>query len=333
MAQMPASLSFGWASSLTTGSRPGHSTKEEDLLRARLRRERAIRLEAERLGEEATERLYRAAEELDQKNVELLIAADRAQAASRAKTAFLRQIRHELRTPLNTIGPMLHTLGEMVGEANADALDFVREAQQAYQDLAGTLERLLEVAEIGALAEPVARPFSLSALIRTVSDDFHAAAQEAGADLVAISEESDPDVHDSVIGDPGRISRALSALVKNSIQYAPGDCVEIATSATRGEGSIQMVTFSVDDGGPGLGDDEVSMIREAFSRSGNVLSGPSSGLGLGLTLASALVESLEGQIDISPSSRLGLRVSFTIPLIVGDGTPEHEPQSQLPLGS
>lgn len=270
-------------------------------------------MEAERLGERATERLYRAVEELDQKNVELVVAVDKAQAANQAKAAFLQQIRHELRTPLNAIGPRLQTLIDMVPETSVEVFDAARDAEQAYQDLAETIRRLVEVAETGSLSQPEARPFSLSGLIRAVVDEFLAPAQESGVDLVTTLEESDPNFHDSVLGDPTRISRVLSALVQNAIQYAPGEPVHITVGTTTDEGSIRMVEFSVDDAGPGLSNLEISSMQEALSQAGQTPNGRASGLGVGLTVAASLVASLGGQLAVSSSSRSGLKVTFTVP--------------------
>ena len=297
-------------------------SKEALRLRRKIRRERAIRLEAEKLGEAATERLFVALEALDQKNVELVVALDRAQSANQSKTAFLQQIRHELRTPLNAIGPLLQAGIEMISETDVAAYAILKEANSAYEDLYETVRKLVELAEIGTLPRPEVRSFSLSGLMRAVVDEFRARAQDSGVDLVWTLDASDPSFQDSVLGDPIRISRVLSALVENSIQYAPGEDVEITASSIKEEGSIRMVEFSVDDAGPGLSNLEISSMQEALSQAGQTPNGRASGLGVGLTVAASLVASLGGQLAVSSSSRSGLKVTFTVPFVPEAGSPD-----------
>jgi len=73
----------------------------------RFLRERASRKEAERLLEEKSLQLYEAnlslEEKVKQRTLELEAALLEAQAAQRAKDAFLSSMSHELRTPLNAI--------------------------------------------------------------------------------------------------------------------------------------------------------------------------------------------------------------------------------------
>ena len=280
-------------------------------LRKQLSRERAIRTEAERLGEDATERLYQTAEALEAKTVALLLALDRAETANRARSAFLARISHELRTPLNSILPALQILDERIGDQDPQVSDLIHMAEKASQDLVENIEALLEVAVIGSLQQTDHQRFSIAALIQHATHQFAESAKDAGIEFRINMTQDIPDL---LWGDPARIDRVLGALLQNVTQYAPGAPVDVSTTGSRGTRGEYMVTFAVDDGGPGLSAEAIGSVAEAFVQDGEILSGQARGFGLGLTRAHLLTQSMDGELNLESNSGGGLRAAFTVPL-------------------
>ena len=125
----------------------------------RLKRERARRLELEGVIEEharalciAEERL-RAQEErvrvqVEARTAELRAALQAAEAADRAKTAFLAQISHELRTPLHGLTGTIDALSRTTLDADQQHLLSLSEASA--ERLLGVIGEVLDFARVEA---------------------------------------------------------------------------------------------------------------------------------------------------------------------------------------
>ena len=105
--------------------------------------------------------------------------------------------------------------------------------------------------------------------------------------------------------DKPRIQQVVSILLDNATKYSEaGKPVEIAARA--GE---ELVTISVRDSGGGISAAEVDNIFERFVR----FSKHNQGLGLGLSIAKAIVEAHGGQIMVESVQGQGSCFSFTLP--------------------
>ncbi|HEV2044903.1 MAG TPA: ATP-binding protein, partial [Sphingomicrobium sp.] len=112
-----------------------------------------------------------------------------------------------------------------------------------------------------------------------------------------------------VVGEPGRLARAIDNIIDNAISFSPPDgLVEIAAIHVGDE-----ILIRVDDEGPGVPDD----LREAiFNRFHSVRPTESFGRhsGLGLAIARAIVEGHDGEIDVADRDDAPSGARFTISL-------------------
>ncbi len=108
-----------------------------------------------------------------------------------------------------------------------------------------------------------------------------------------------------LVTDPGRLSQALGNLVDNAIKFTPvGGKVSLTVQA-----DSEAVQFQVKDTGPGIPESEQAHLFTPFYRS--VSPGwKAPGLGLGLSIARSIVESLGGEIKLV--SRPGEGSTFTL---------------------
>ena len=119
-----------------------------------------------------------------------------------------------------------------------------------------------------------------------------------------------------VLGEPGRLARAIDNIIDNAISFSPpGGLVEIAASQVGGQ-----VRIRIDDEGPGVPDEA----REAiFNRFHSVRpEGEDFGRhsGLGLAIARAIVEGHDGEIDVKDRDDAPSGARFTICLPAADLT-------------
>jgi signal transduction histidine kinase len=221
----------------------------------------------------------------------------------------LDNLAHDLRTPLarlrGTAEQALHEDGDR-GEARSALADCVNETDR----LLHVIETLLDLsaAEGGALRlnrETV----DLRALVERAADLYSEVAEERKISVVL-----ELPVPVEVEVDAVRLGQAVNNLLDNALKYTPeGGRVTLSAGVESGA-----AVLSVTDNGPGVPQAE----REAIFR--RLYRGDASrsqrGLGLGLSLVKAIVESHHGTVSVDEAPGGGAR--FTVRLErAGQGRP------------
>jgi two-component system cell cycle sensor histidine kinase PleC len=174
-------------------------------------RERMIRLEQERGG--LIDNLNSAKHESD-------AARERAEIASRAKSAFLANMSHELRTPLNAIlgfSEIINTraMGPTVSDQYAD---YAGHIHGSGQHLLSLINDILDLAKIEAGRIDLRESdVDVSALMNDIVLMFSPKAQSGGIILCVNTDRDFP----AVLGDERALRQILVNLMSNAIKYTP----------------------------------------------------------------------------------------------------------------
>ncbi|MBI2958555.1 MAG: GAF domain-containing protein [Chloroflexi bacterium] len=223
----------------------------------------------------------------------------------RAKTEFLSSISHELRTPLTSImisaDSLLAAGGGKDNDPRTKLLQNIRRNSERLNKLVG---EILDISRLqtGAMKLNV-EPVLLSEAIRESVETVRPMAEAKRLTLTSPG----PDGL-LVSADRGRLVQVLINLLANAINFTPpGGAVSIALKADRVYASI-----AVRDTGVGIPEDEQAKIFERFYRSPKMR--VKGGMGLGLSIAKALVELHGGRITVKSSPGNGSEFSFTMPL-------------------
>lgn len=122
--------------------------------------------------------------------------------------------------------------------------------------------------------------------------------------------EASPWIH----GDPHGLMQVVSNLLANARVHTPADTlVEVTLRATPTATAIE-----VRDHGPGIEGPELAHLFEAFYRTDPARSRANGGAGLGLTIASGIVESMGGSLTVESVPGAGATFTITIPRIATD---------------
>lgn len=273
------------------------------------------------------------ARELREVNEQLLLAGARerevsthrarllagAEAASRAKSAFIGDMSHELRTPLNSLigyadliaggvaGPVTQKQTEMLGRLKASALHLLALITQILdfsRTEAGRIEVRHESIDAGALAREAATLVEPLVHQKGVAFTLHV-----------------PDDPIELETDPGLFKQILINLLNNAMKFTDAGEIRLVLEV---DGKDLLCT--VQDTGIGIPPDQLQRIFEPFHQADADGKRPTEGTGLGLTVSRRLARLLGG--DLTVQSRPGEGSTFTVrcPL-----RPPHRPQSRGPI--
>lgn len=215
-------------------------------------------------------------------------------ARERFKAELLAGVSHDLRTPLATIVFTLQSLQRFAADHGAEArAELLSLAEGEAQRLSDLVETLLSASRMEAGQAPVRlEPASIGEIVAAALVDT---SSDAALDV--------PDDLPLVSADPALATRALANVISNAAKYAKGSAIGLSARLVN-----HNVLVEVADRGPGLGADPERLF-EKFVR-GVDADGRAPGLGLGLALARAFMESQGGALDAA--NRDGGGALFTL---------------------
>ena len=221
----------------------------------------------------------------------------------RLKTDFIAVTSHELRTPLGLILCHATFLRELVGEQHKEQLDtIIRNATR----LKEIVENLSDVDNVRNGAARV-RSHQVS-LTKIAEDTILTFQDEADSKNITLKLDSDGSPF-YVDADGVKISIALSNLVKNAIQFT-NDGGHITVKVGEDSGYMKV---SVSDDGIGIPAKDLARVFERFFQVETHLTRRHGGMGLGLSVAKAMVELHGGRIWVESQEGRGSTFTFLLP--------------------
>ncbi|VVE42815.1 hybrid sensor histidine kinase/response regulator [Pandoraea anapnoica] len=253
-----------------------------------------------------------------------------AEAASAAKDALLATVSHELRTPLSGVKGILELLEH--AELGEEEQRLVGIGRSAASILSAILEDILafSAATQGEL-KVVPRNVSIVAVAREAAALIEPSAEKKGLSLEV---DVAPGLACSYVADDRRLAQVLLNLLGNSVKFTESGRVVLRVSSRSVDLSRDLVTLEVSDTGMGIAPDEVAMIFEPFVR-GHGANRDKPGVGLGLSISRAIVESMGGRISVSRFEEHGttMSVELTLPIarsVVVDSLASEPPELAKP---
>ncbi len=222
----------------------------------------------------------------------------------RLKSNFIAITSHELRTPLGLILGHATFLRETIGEEYREALEtIIRNATR----LKEIVESLTSVENVeSGMARLRQHAVSMPGIVKDVVSTFSDMAASKNITLRAETGPTDLRVE----ADAKKISVALSNLVRNAIMFTdPGGQVLVKVTSVPG-----YVQVSVIDNGIGIPAKDLGRVFERFFQVESHLTRRHGGMGLGLSVAKAMIEMHNGRIWAESVEGKGSNFSFLLPL-------------------
>lgn len=240
---------------------------------------------------------------------EALTVADNA---VKAKERFLANISHELRTPLNAIQGSIDLLSYKV--SGKDTTEHIEVIRHSSAFLLFLINDILDLAKLNAdMLVIERRPFHLKEMVTQICSIY-------GSSFTVNSRaqfklEIEQNVPEHIVGDEKRIEQVIANLLSNAFKFTDQGTVTF----TLGIIDDNQLKFSVQDSGIGIEPDNLTSMFSAFTQADSSISRKYGGTGLGLRIASRIVELMGGKISAESTPGQGSNFWFTIPLEVADG--------------
>lgn len=217
------------------------------------------------------------------------IMAQRLDTMARERAFWNAAIAHELRTPVTILRGRLQGLAEGVFEPS----------EKLFQNLLVQIENLSYLIEdlrvVGLVENGQLRlnkePVILSVEVESIVNAFRSNLAKAGFDVSLILDSG------SVTCDVVRVRQALMALLDNALKYANAGPLLVSLQV-----NPEACNLSVEDSGPGLQEEFVSSVFNAFKQTHRHPTSNEKGSGLGLAVVKAIAVAHGGQATCEPSA-------------------------------
>ncbi|HET6718679.1 MAG TPA: response regulator, partial [Rhodocyclaceae bacterium] len=272
------------------------------------------RIELARYHHHLEERVAVRTREIAALNSELLAKANDAEAANRAKSAFLATMSHEIRTPLNAVVGLSGLLND--SPLDRRQRDHVDKIQLSARALCALIDDILDFSKIeaGALQlEPA--PFSLNAILRTTAAILSVA---VGNKPIEVLFDVAPDVPDGLHGDARRLQQILLNLTGNAAKFTATGVIVLSVRLLSRSADQASLQFCVRDTGIGISPEQQARIFEVFTQGDASTSRRYGGAGLGLAISARLASLMGGRIEVESTEERGSKFCFSLALGLSD---------------
>ena len=234
---------------------------------------------------------------------------DKAEESDRLKSAFLANMSHEIRTPMNGIMGFAELLKtpKLTGDEQNLYLSLIQESGKRMLNI---IKDIIDISKIES-GQVTVTPSDVN-INEEIEYLYHFFTPEAEEKNLELSFHLDLEASEAIVRtDKEKLVAILTNLVKNAIKYT-------------NEGSIKfgyiyknetVLEFYVRDTGIGIPNDRIKAIFKRFVQADTKDRYALEGAGIGLSIAKAYVEMLQGKIRVESIEKVGSTFYFTIPYI------------------
>ncbi len=231
---------------------------------------------------------------------------ERLRELDRMKDEFVALVSHELRTPLTSIRGYLELLLEDAGGFEQTHTDWLSVIDRNSERLLCLVEDLLLKAQVNAgKVTLTVKEIDVAAIVEHSVDTGAPVATARGIALVSVTDTVPP-----VAADPVRLGQVIDNLISNALKFTPaGGRVEVRASERAGWARIEVA-----DTGMGISPVEQERLFERFYRTAQAQTDAVPGVGLGLSIAKAIVEAHGGTLSCESVEGAGTTFAIELPL-------------------
>ena len=250
----------------------------------------------------------KAANDTQELNAKLQIAAENAESANRAKSTFLFNMSHDIRTPMNAIIGYAD-LASRHSDDPAKLKKYMENIQVCGQNLLMLLNNVLDLARIEN--DKTEMEYSVSDIekdFRNCIAMFRNQADSKGQTLTVTTQLPYPYIY----ADIPHLTEVCTNLVSNAVKYTgAGGTIRCGVTQKPGEKEGWCDTVvTVADNGIGMSQEFQKHIFEPFERERTSTVSKVEGSGIGMGIVKKLVGLMGGTVEVE--SKIGVGSTFTV---------------------
>jgi len=255
----------------------------------------------------------RRSREEDEDVAELERRADRAQ---KIKDDFVANTSHELRTPINTISGMSEIIlqKDIPESVHNDVLDIQMTSIELQTLVADVLDYAALESDTLKLSP---RTYNITSTLNDVMNMTVFSNRDKNLELIF---DCDPGIPRALFGDEQQLRRVLNDLIGNAIKFTSEGGVTVRVGYRKEEYGVNLIV-TVKDTGIGMSEEEQERIFSGFYQVDRERNRRAEGMGLGLTITSALIKKMGGFMTVRSRKGAGSEFSFSVPQKVMDDAP------------
>lgn len=265
---------------------------------------------------QATLNLRRSLETIEVQNLELELAKQTAENASKIKSEFLADMSHEIRTPLNALIGFIHLMKKTT--LNEKQSGYILTLEKSASTLLSIINDILDFSKIEAGKLKLEQsPMDIRDCVSETLNLMTPHANEKGLMLIPLIYS---DVPKQILADALRIKQVLNNLVSNAIKFTENGSIVVRVMVEKALARQTTIRVSVTDTGIGLSEKEQKELFQAFNQVNIETTRKFGGTGLGLVICKKLVEQMKGSIGVESTPNKGTTFWFTF---LADNTQRH----------